>query len=88
MSAQFLVRPRILQKTPQMTTETNIRLALVISALRMLQDEGKAPPPGEVSPEYIARLSRELGEPVSADTIRRCESLAILKLKNKLKSNK
>lgn len=67
-----------------MSPETEINLALVLSVLRMLQEEGSAPPPGQVSPEYISRLADELELPVSAKTIRRTESIALLKLRSAL----
>ncbi len=67
-----------------MTPETNIRVALVISALRLLQEDDAAPPAGQVSPEYLAKLSRELGEPVSAGTWRRIEFIAVSKLRHAL----
>lgn len=67
-----------------MTTETNIRIALVTSALRLLQEDGDAPQPGEVTPEYLARLSTELGEPVSETTWRNVERRALAKLRHNL----
>lgn len=67
-----------------MTPETNTRIALVISALRLRQQEGEAPAPGQVSPEYLAKLSKEIGEPVSAGTWRKIETRALAKLRQAL----
>jgi hypothetical protein len=67
-----------------MPSTADIHLALTLSALRMLQQEDAAPQPGSVSPEYIARLSRELDIPVSESHIRKQERTALLKLRHHL----
>lgn len=63
-----------------MSPETETNLALLFAALAWLQaEDADVPPPGQVTPEYLSALSRELGTPVSATTIRREESLALAK---------
>lgn len=65
-----------------MTAETEAKLDNVYAALRELQVRGEAPPPGDerITPEFIARLSREVGTPIGASTIRDYEADLLLRL--------
>lgn len=66
-----------------MTKETEANLALLMAALRYLQEHsGDVPPPGKVTPENLSALARELDIPLSISTIRRVDSLAIAKARH------
>ena len=70
-----------------MSPETEKRIDLVLYALAFMQEEQKklgvqaVPPPGEISYEYLASLSDELGEPVSKSTWHAFAALAEEKAK-------
>ena len=51
-----------------MTRETEIKVALVLAAARLIESKGRV---RYETPEQLAALSRELGEPVSASTFQR-----------------
>ena len=66
-----------------MTSETETNLALLLAALRYLQEKGAdVPPPGQVTPEALDRLARELEIPVSLSTLKRFDSIALAKFRN------
>jgi hypothetical protein len=67
-----------------MTALTAAKIDLVLLALQERQMRGAAPKPGEVTPEYLARLAAEIGEPVSAGTWRKIEFRAVAKLRHAL----
>lgn len=54
-----------------MTELTAAKVDLVLLALELRQREGMAPMPGEVTPEYLARLSAEIEAPLSSKVFQR-----------------
>lgn len=57
------------------------RIARVYARLAALQAQGKAPPPGYVSSKYLARLSHQIGQPVSASSFDRELARILIKLR-------
>lgn len=70
-----------------MSPETEKNIALVIATLNWLQDSGgDVRPRGQVTPEYLAHFSREIGVPVSRSTFRRVEEIALAKARHRASS--
>jgi hypothetical protein len=63
-------------------TAAHIDLALL--ALEEKRIRGTSPPPCEITPEYLARLSDEIGASVGATTWRRIERTALDKCRHLL----
>jgi hypothetical protein len=64
-----------------MTDAKTAQIDIVLAALRERQARNEAPLPGEVTPTYLAKLAREIGQPVSATTFREVEKRALAKLR-------
>ena len=69
-----------------MTLETETKVALVMAVVRSLQISGDLPQPGQISYERIARLSKDLGETITAATLRRYERIGTAKLRHTLQA--
>jgi hypothetical protein len=66
-----------------MSPETETNIALLMATLSWLQREGgDVPPPGQVNPENLAELARDLGIPVSLSTLKRLDSISLAKARH------
>lgn len=69
-----------------MTSSTSDKIALVMLALRERRLRGEIPEGSSISTKQMARISDEIGTPVSEATFRRIETLALMKLRLALNS--
>lgn len=77
--------PRNLQSMP---TETERRIDCVMIALTALRREGVIPADAPISPEGMAWVSNEIGEPVSKSTFARLNRRGVLALRAHLASSR
>ena len=64
-----------------MPTETERRIDCVMIALAALRREGVIPADAPISPEGMAWVSKEIGEPVSKSTFHRLQRRGVLALR-------
>lgn len=69
-----------------MTDETSIRVELACAAFELMRSNGLLPADARMTPKTLARVSRHIGEPVSASTFRRLERLSLAKLRHNEKA--
>lgn len=70
-----------------MTSSTSDKISLVMLALRERRLRGEIAADAAISTKQMARISDEIGAPVSEATFRRIEHVAILKLRLALQSS-
>lgn len=70
-----------------MTALTAAKIDLVLLALELRQRAGEAPMPGNVTPEYLARLAAEIEAPLSEEPFQQILRTAKTKAEHRLRQN-